>query len=88
MVMIHLSQYVDCIGIKIQIRIIYNTQGIKLMAQGTFSKHELHGICAIKAVDTVGSANTILESDGTMPRDSCVMTISPMSKQEYVLKIK
>jgi len=60
MVMIHLSQHVDCIGIKVQIRIIYNTQGVKLMAQGTLSEHELRGICAIKAVDTVGSANTVL----------------------------
>jgi hypothetical protein len=60
MIMIHLRQHIHRVTIKRQIRIVYHTQGIKLMAQCPFTEHKLSSVRPIEAINTIDTADAVL----------------------------
>lgn len=61
MVMIHLCQHVDSVGVKFEVNVLYYPESIQLVAQNSLPKHKLCSIGAIQAVHAIRAAHSILQ---------------------------
>ena len=66
-IMVHLRKHIDRIGVKGQIRVIYDPKGIQLVPQSALSEHELRCVCAVKTVHAIGPANPVLQKHFAAP---------------------
>ena len=67
MIMIHFRQHVHGIGVKIEIRVIDNSQSVKLVTESTLAEDELGRVRAVEAVDTICSTYAVLERNSVAP---------------------
>jgi hypothetical protein len=75
-IVVHLRKHIDRVGVKGQIRVIYDPKGIQLVPQSALSEHELRCVCAVETVHTIGPANPVLQKHLATPnRAVCVLCV-------------
>lgn len=62
-VVVHLRQHVHRVRVKYEVGRVDDPEGVELVSEHAFPKDELRCVSPVQAVDTVGSADAILESD-------------------------
>ena len=64
MVVVHLREHVDRVGIERKVGGMNDTEGIELVSKRTFPKHELRRVRTIKTVNAVCPAEAVLHRHG------------------------
>lgn len=64
MVVVHLRQHIDRVGIEGQVRRVDDAEGVELVPKSTLAKNELGGVRSVKTIDAVGATDAVLEGDG------------------------
>ena len=66
-VMVHFSEHIDSIRVERKIWCVDDTQGIQLVTERAFAKHELRCIRAIETIDAIRSADAVLHRHRCAP---------------------
>lgn len=64
MVMVHLRQHVDRVGIECQVRRVDDAEGVELVPKSALAENELSSVGSVEAIDAVGTTDAVLEGDG------------------------
>ena len=61
MIMIHLGQHVDSIGVECKVGAFNDAKSVQLVAEGALAEHELSGIRPVQAINAIRSTDPILQ---------------------------
>ena len=66
-IVVHLGQHVDGVGVKRKVRRVDDTQGIQLMTKGTLPEDKLGCIRPVEAIYAVGTTDAVLDGHRGAP---------------------